>query len=333
MAELARRPTLGTLWQFMRKAEEFINQEETIRALTKAKAEDPWSWPNDVKRELEALLGKKKKNTRSLKAYKKKFKPFRKQNQSLDKKWIPLNTILSTVLMEVRRDPNFRWPAKMRTPPQKRNSQKYWEYHNEHGHLIEHCITLKREIEIFIQNRKLIKFLAGERGRDSNSRGSRPQRMEPHCTFSERELDQRRRRDELKRNWNDQPNPHNQLIIREIYTISSGLTGVDESMSVRKAHARKVNIEEVYLLERLPKIQRRDLVVISFLEKDAEGISMPHDDALVVTMTMANHTIHRILVDNGSSADILYWSVVQQMGVKSSWFAFGRVYKRTSPNN
>jgi hypothetical protein len=55
--------------------------------------------------------------------------------------------------------------------------------------------------------------------------------------------------------------------------------------------------------------------VISFLDKDAEGVSMPHDDALVVTMTIANHTIHRILVDNRSSAKIIYWSMVQQMGI------------------
>jgi hypothetical protein len=56
-------------------------------------------------------------------------------------------------------------------------------------------------------------------------------------------------------------------------------------------------------------------MVISFLEKDVEGISMLHDDALVVTMIVVNYTIHRILVDNGSLADILYWSVVQQMGI------------------
>ena len=56
-------------------------------------------------------------------------------------------------------------------------------------------------------------------------------------------------------------------------------------------------------------------MIISFPEKVAEGISMPHDDALVVTMTVANHTIHRLLVDNGSSTDILYWLVVQQMGI------------------
>jgi hypothetical protein len=42
---------------------------------------------------------------------------------------------------------------------------------------------------------------------------------------------------------------------------------------------------------------------------------MPHDDALVVIMTVANHAIHRILVDNGSSVDILYWPAFKQMGI------------------
>jgi hypothetical protein len=42
---------------------------------------------------------------------------------------------------------------------------------------------------------------------------------------------------------------------------------------------------------------------------------MPHNDALVVTVTVANHAIHQVLVDNGSSADILYWPTFKQMGI------------------
>jgi hypothetical protein len=86
MAELAWRPTLGTLWQFMSKVDEFINQEETIEALTKAKAEDPWSQPNNVNREVEAFSRKKRKSLRSPKAYEKEFEPFLRQNQPQDKK-------------------------------------------------------------------------------------------------------------------------------------------------------------------------------------------------------------------------------------------------------
>jgi hypothetical protein len=84
MAELARRLTLGTLRQFMGKAKEFINQEETIKALTKAKAEDPQGCPNNAKREGESSSRKKRKSTRSPKAYEKKFEPFRRQSQSYD---------------------------------------------------------------------------------------------------------------------------------------------------------------------------------------------------------------------------------------------------------
>jgi hypothetical protein len=58
-----------------------------------------------------------------------------------------------------------------------------------------------------------------------------------------------------------------------------------------------------------------ELVVLSFIEEDARGVVMPHDDALVVTVTVANHAIHWILVDNGSSADILYWLAFKQMGI------------------
>ncbi|XP_059451083.1 uncharacterized protein LOC132181869 [Corylus avellana] len=39
----------------------------------------------------------------------------------------------------------------------------------------------------------------------------------------------------------------------------------------------------------------------------------PHDDPLVIIVTVANHIIHRILVDNGSSDDVLYWLVFKQM--------------------
>jgi hypothetical protein len=42
---------------------------------------------------------------------------------------------------------------------------------------------------------------------------------------------------------------------------------------------------------------------------------MPHDDALVLTMTIANHTIHRIPVDNRSSTEIIYWLMVLQMEI------------------
>jgi hypothetical protein len=73
---------------------------------------------------------------------------------------------------------------------------------------------------------------------------------------------------------------------------------------------------EVFSLHRPMKAAKMESVMLSFSEEDARGVVMPHDDALMVTVIVANHAIHRILVDNGSSADILYWPAFQHMGIE-----------------
>jgi hypothetical protein len=71
MAKLARRPTLGTLQQFMRKAGEFINQEETISALTKSKTGNSHDRSDEKEEEFST-----KKKRKALKESKKKIEPF-----------------------------------------------------------------------------------------------------------------------------------------------------------------------------------------------------------------------------------------------------------------
>ena len=53
--------------------------------------------------------------------------------------------------------------------------------------------------------------------------------------------------------------------------------------------------------------------VIIFTDEDAPGIQTLHDDAVVVSMTIANYDVTRILVDNGSSTNILFYSAFSQM--------------------
>uniref|UniRef100_A0A803N5K1 Uncharacterized protein n=1 Tax=Chenopodium quinoa TaxID=63459 RepID=A0A803N5K1_CHEQI len=45
---------------------------------------------------------------------------------------------------------------------------------------------------------------------------------------------------------------------------------------------------------------------ISFSEADAKGIVFPHDDPLVIILTVNGADIKRALVDGGSSANILF---------------------------
>jgi hypothetical protein len=60
---------------------------------------------------------------------------------------------------------------------------------------------------------------------------------------------------------------------------------------------------------------KMDDQIITFSEDDARGIHQPHDDALVFTMTIAGFITRRVLIDNGSSAEIIYLPAYQQMKI------------------
>ena len=65
----------------------------------------------------------------------------------------------------------------------------------------------------------------------------------------------------------------------------------------------------------MSKIARRESPIIGFSKENARRLHHPHDDALVVSIRIEDYNMHRVLVDNGSSADILYYPTFQQMGI------------------
>jgi len=50
-----------------------------------------------------------------------------------------------------------------------------------------------------------------------------------------------------------------------------------------------------------------------FSEEDTRGVKQPHDNHLVIMLMIEGLNTERILVDNGSSADIIYLSTFQQL--------------------
>ncbi|XP_059434412.1 uncharacterized protein LOC132167447 [Corylus avellana] len=277
MAKVSKSSIEIALCQFISKTEEYINQEEMIKALTKGQEEEDQE-KEESKKEIPATSTPKEGKFQK-KVVKKTMPSFPKiePRRCEDRRFTPLNVGVNEVFMEIRRDPAFRWPSKLWGDLRKRDRTKFYEYHNDHGHLTEDCITLRQAIETFIRNGRLVRFLGGERNRDV---------------------------------VHQQP-----LLLDANRGAGGGIAGGGQSNSAKKAYARKTQTEEVLTVQRPSKVPRKDSMTLSFSEEDARGVMQPHDDPLVVIVTMANHMIHQILVDNGSSADVLYWPVFKQMGI------------------
>jgi len=63
------------------------------------------------------------------------------------------------------------------------------------------------------------------------------------------------------------------------------------------------------------KIPWVDNPIIGFSEEDAQRLHRPHDNALVISIRVGDYNTYRVLVDNGSSTNILYYPAFQQMRI------------------
>ena len=173
----------------------------------------------------------------------------------------------------------------MNSDPARRNDTKYCEFHKGHGHRTDDCIQLKKEIEYLIRCGHLICYVASE--------GHELVQPPPPR----------------------QPSPvQHHPPLGEIHAISGGFAGGGESNSARKAHLRSIRSGETLEVQTISKLPRLD-TTITFSDFDMEGCQHPHEDPLVIKTIVANKTIHRVRVDNGSSTDIIFASAFDKMGI------------------
>ena len=91
--------------------------------------------------------------------------------------------------------------------------------------------------------------------------------------------------------------------------IIGGTVTTGSSKKARKTYLKMV--QNVQLTGLVPKIARRESPVIGFSEENARCFHHPHDDTLVISIRVGDYNVHWMLIDNGSSADILYYPVFQ----------------------
>ncbi|KAK2999841.1 hypothetical protein RJ639_023777 [Escallonia herrerae] len=194
----------------------------------------------------------------------------------------PLNARPSQILHEIKDKEKLERPEKMRSAPSQRDRNLWCHYHNDHGHTTDKCESLKRAIEALIKRGHLRGYV--------NRRNEK------------RETTPLAGRDEVRENAG------------VINTISGGIAAGGSSGQGRKAYVREVLTS---MGPPAKKQKKEPAQTISFSDDDVGDTRIPHDDPLVVTLRVGNFDVKRILIDNGSSAEVLFHEAFQRMNIPS----------------
>ncbi|XP_058185757.1 uncharacterized protein LOC131302982 [Rhododendron vialii] len=62
-----------------------------------------------------------------------------------------------------------------------------------------------------------------------------------------------------------------------------------------------------------PRTDNGSKWTITFTEKDLDRVQLLHNDALVVTLRIRTYNVRRVLVDQGSSAEVMYYSLFKDL--------------------
>ena len=85
-----------------------------------------------------------------------------------------------------------------------------------------------------------------------------------------------------------------------------------ESKRQRKAYVRVVSHVAVQFESSAPKYSS---TAIMFGPEDARGLQFPHQDPLVISVDVAQCLLRRVLVDGGSSADVIFLDAFRKMQI------------------
>ncbi|VFQ79160.1 unnamed protein product [Cuscuta campestris] len=175
-------------------------------------------------------------------------------------------------------------------------SGTYCSYHRSYSHNTSECKSVKGVIRQMIDS--------GELGKDylQKAQEKSHQWVRPAAPGNDRDNDRRRNNRPRER----QPAPEKE----HIGMIFGGPKGGD-SAAQRKNWVRSIYVGEVSVEPPRRKHTRREPIV--FTDRDLPPTGEDHNDPLVITMDINGVDVARVLVDTGSSVNILYLETFQKL--------------------
>nr|XP_023903972.1 uncharacterized protein LOC112015768 [Quercus suber] len=168
--------------------------------------------------------------------------------------------------------------------PEMRNHNLYCHYHQDHGYTTEDYRSLWDNLDQLVREGKLKQLLYHSSGRGSQM-NAKPRR-------------------------NDVSRPSLGTI--NVIFAALGRTGSWPSrvMSVVRLPTGDFNHDPKRAKVSTPS-------VLGFSDEDKIGTIQPHDDALVITLRIGGYDMKRVIVDQGSAAEIMYLDLYKGLNLKS----------------
>ncbi|XP_056846391.1 uncharacterized protein LOC130497533 [Raphanus sativus] len=183
--------------------------------------------------------------------------------------------------------PQVKWLPKMKASEANRNPKRWCEFLSDHGHTTEDCIALKIEVAELLKKGHLREFLSDKAKNLLNKDGPGiPTEVAPTL-------------------------PPQQDRVIHVTSGGSEISGISSAAAKRSTRNSR-NSQEA----KGPKRLLLRTYEISFTAREHERVLAPHHDALVISLTIANCLVKRILVDNGSSSNIIFHSAYTDLGLE-----------------
>lgn len=116
----------------------------------------------------------------------------------------------------------------------------------------------------------------------------------------------------------DRPREEAQAIVGGvIHVIVGGIAKGTES-DPQTCKKQTCSVMQLQYQEKKPR-REGPTPMITFLDKDFAGQDPDHQDPMVVTLSIGIFSVKRVLIDQGSSTDILYLDAYKGMGMKESF--------------
>ncbi|XP_074290609.1 uncharacterized protein LOC141617324 [Silene latifolia] len=163
----------------------------------------------------------------------------------------------------------------------RRDASKRCEYHNDIGHNTEDCVVLRKEVKHLYSAGCLDHLLlkGAKSGKVNTADQAQP----------------------------SPPPPYSKIV--SVITGRSETCGLTYSAAKRHATETKGDKPEFSL-----RVSRQDLLEISFNEADILDEAEHHHDALIITLSIGNCLVKKILVDTGSFVNLIMLETLKNMG-------------------